>query len=167
MESMKILVMSDSHGASPAVERVLRMHEDADMIVHLGDGEREMSRLLDLVPWLEDKLFYLKGNCDTGRLIYRTQRTLTQSLPYGHRLFAAHGDALHVKFGTSRIVYEARSAGADIVLYGHTHVRESRYEDGIYIINPGSLGCPRDGKAPGYAIVDVLPGGVLVSLATL
>ncbi|MBQ8928135.1 MAG: metallophosphoesterase [Oscillospiraceae bacterium] len=164
---MQIIVMSDTHGAAPAAERVLRMHEDADLIVHLGDGEREMSRFLDTMPWLEDKLQYLKGNCDTGQLIYRTHRTFTQSLPYGHRLFAAHGDAFQVKFGTARIVYEARKAGADIVLYGHTHVRESRFEDGMYIVNPGSLGWPRDGQAPGYALIDILPTGVLVSLAKL
>lgn len=158
---MKIIVMSDSHGDRRRVEAVLSKHADADLFIHLGDGEREMHMLMLTNPQLKDKLYYLCGNCDRGLLIPETLPQLVLTLPYGHRIFAAHGHYYQVKFGTSRIIHEARAHHADIVLYGHTHVRECRYDDGIYVINPGSIGYPRDGKAPGYVVIDVSESGIL------
>ncbi len=158
---MKIIVMSDSHGVGFRVETILKKHSDADFFIHLGDGEREMHTLILSNPTLGSRLYYLQGNCDSGFLISGTQSQLVLTLPYGHRIFAAHGHNYQVKFGTARIVHEARELHADIVLYGHTHVRECSYEDGIYVINPGSLGCPRDGKGPGYVVLDVSESGIL------
>ena len=43
---MKILVMSDSHGAARTLRAVLEKHRDADLVIHLGDGEREMAAIL-------------------------------------------------------------------------------------------------------------------------
>ena len=83
-------------------------------------------------------------------------------LPYGHRIFATHGDKFGVKFGTQRLISEARKIGADIVLYGHTHCGENRYEDGIYILNPSSIYNPRDGKPPRYAVISVSEKGILI-----
>lgn len=164
---MKIVVMSDSHRIRKTVEMVLEKQPDADMYIHLGDGEAEMHMLSMEKPWLKEKLFYLKGNCDSGFLVDPTLDQLVLTLPYGHKIFAAHGDKYQVKFGTNRIRYEARQVNADIVLYGHTHVRECTYEDGIYIINPGSLGCPRDNMYPGFTLIDVVESGVSVNMVTL
>lgn len=164
---MKIVVMSDSHGAASVLRSVIEKHEDADMFIHLGDGEREMHTILRIHPQLSDKLYYLKGNCDGGMLIFRTELRLALALPHGHKIFAAHGDAFQVKFSTKRIEHEAKECGADIVLYGHTHVGDCRYENGTYILNPGSLGCPRDGKPPSYAILDVSESGVMPNMMYL
>ncbi len=164
---MKIVVISDSHGDRRVVEKILTKHDDAAMFIHLGDGEREMHALLLSRPQLNGCLHYLQGNCDSGFLISGTQSQLILTLPYGHRIFAAHGHNYQVKFGTSRIAYEARMHNADIVLYGHTHARECRYEDGTYIINPGSVSCPRDGRAPCYAVIDISESGVMPNLIDL
>ena len=164
---LKLIVMSDSHGVSTGVQHLLELHKDADLFIHLGDGEREVNRLLQVYPWFAEKLLYLKGNCDSGVLVPQTQRYRVYTLPFGHRLFAAHGDYYRVKYSTARIAYEARQHGCDLVLYGHTHVRDCRYEDGLYILNPGSLGCPRDGKPPSYAVVSVSEKGLLPNVTDL
>lgn len=164
---MKIVVMSDSHGVRQTLEMVMKKQPDADMYIHLGDGEREVHTLLMENPALKEKFYYLKGNCDSGFLVDPTLNRLVMTLPNGHKLFAAHGDAYQVKFGTNRMRFDAREAHADIVLYGHTHIRECRYEDGVYIVNPGSLGAPRDGKRPGFALIDVCESGVSVNLVEL
>ena len=40
-----------------------------------------------------------------------------------------------------RLIADARSRGAEAVLYGHTHsARCTRDEDGLWVINPGSCG---------------------------
>lgn len=44
----------------------------------------------------------------------------------------------------------------NIVILGHTHWRMLRYVGDTMIINPGSLGQPRDGKGFCFAIVDTL-----------
>ena len=163
---MKIIVLSDTHGNYRALQKVALLHQDADMLIHLGDGERELNQLFNSEPWAEQKFHCLKGNCDYGQGV-QVYRTLTLDLPYGHRIFAAHGDNFQVKFGTARIAYEARENQADIVLYGHTHVSDCRYEDGLYILNPGSLSLPRDGKPPSYALIDVSEKGILPNLVFL
>lgn len=40
------------------------------------------------------------------------------------------------------------------IFLGHTHYRMSRNCGGVHIVNPGSLGQPRDGGWPTYAVVD-------------
>ncbi len=164
---MKLIVMSDSHGNLRAVQKIFELHEDADLFIHLGDGEREVNTLLQKMPWIQEKLHYIKGNCDSGALIFQTVHQLVLTLPYGHRIFAAHGDYYQVKYSTARMAYEARVHNADLLLYGHSHASDCRYEDGLYIINPGSVSCPRDGKPPSYAVVDVSESGILANIVRL
>ncbi len=163
---MKIIVISDTHGDYRILRKIALMHRDADMFIHLGDGEMDLHQLFSCEPWTEQKFQCLKGNCDFRQSVM-TYRSLTIDLPYGHKIFAAHGDQFQVKYGTARIAYEARQNQADIVLYGHTHVSDCRYEDGLYIINPGSPSCPRDGNKPSYALIDVSEKGILPNLAFL
>lgn len=54
------------------------------------------------------------------------------------------------------IVYSESFADFSMIILGHTHWRMSRYIDKTAIINPGSLGQPRDGKGFGFAIVDTV-----------
>ena len=35
---MKIIVVSDSHGREENLKRVIEMHRNADVFLHLGDG---------------------------------------------------------------------------------------------------------------------------------
>ena len=163
---MKVIVVSDSHGDFRCLHKIVLLHQDADLFIHLGDGESDLQRLFGSEPWAEQKFHCLKGNCDFQNVLtlYRTE---TIDLPYGHRIFAAHGDQFQVKFGSARIAYEARQNQADIVLYGHTHVSECRYEDGMYIINPGSLGYPRDSSKPSYALLDISEKGILPNIVRL
>ncbi len=164
---MKIVVMSDSHGVHQTFEMVMNKQPDADLYIHLGDGEREVHTFLLSHPEYKERFCYLCGNCDYGFLVDPTLDKLVMTLPHGHKLFAAHGHAYQVKYGTNRMRFDAREVHADIVLYGHTHIRECRYEDGVYIVNPGSLGAPRDGKRPGFALIDVCESGVSVNLVEL
>ncbi len=165
---MKLLIMSDSHGAYRNLKKAIELHPDVDLIVHLGDGEKELFILLQVHPEYREKLCCLCGNCDYGGMLPDLMhQQLVMDLPYGHRLFACHGDFYSVKYGTNRLEYEASRCDADIVLYGHTHVRDNRYEDGRYILNPGSLSCPRDGGPNSYALIDVTEQGIMTNLMCL
>jgi putative phosphoesterase len=46
--------------------------------------------------------------------------------------------------------------GVDVVILGHTHVQGSRRVDGGVVLNPGSVGQPRDGdRRAAYAVVEL------------
>jgi putative phosphoesterase len=48
-----------------------------------------------------------------------------------------------------------RDAEADIVCVGHSHVQFSLVADGVVVLNPGSVGQPRDGDPrAAYAVID-------------
>ena len=79
----------------------------------------------------------------------------------GKKIYCTHGHAEHVKYGTDELICRARQEGADIVLYGHTHSGVTAYDDGLYIMNPGSI---RDGH---YGMIDIVPGGIMLNEAKL
>lgn len=162
---MKIIVMSDSHGVFSSVRKVVERQRDADLFIFLGDGERDINQILINEPWLEEKLLCVKGNCDGGMLLSQMKMQLEYTLPYGHKIFAAHGDRYMVKYGAGSMLQEAKERHADILLYGHTHCRDERFEDGVYILNPGSLGWPRDGKRQSYGVISISGQGILTNIA--
>ena len=50
-----------------------------------------------------------------------------------------HGHREMVKSGVGHLVAEARRYGAQVALYGHTHIPDChREEDGLWVLNPGA-----------------------------
>ena len=139
---MKLLVLSDSHGHTEGVRRVLRMHTDADAVLFLGDVLSDVSEALaHRTPPIP--LVAVRGNCDTARdtLSLPVPRLLEITLDE-RRLLLTHGDLLSVKSSRMHLIDQTRSAGVDIALFGHTHAPLSSYVDGerpLWLFNPGSL----------------------------
>ena len=159
---MRIIVFSDSHGSYAALKHIVSNNLSADIFIHLGDGERELDRIVTEYP---DKNFHhVKGNCDYASF---SDSVLMLFLGGNHKLFATHGHTMGVKYSTDKIVETARANGADIVLFGHTHASCRSYCDGLYILNPGSCSCPRDGKPPSYGFIDVTDSGIFTAIVTL
>jgi putative phosphoesterase len=84
----------------------------------------------------------------------------------GKKVFYAHGHTFGVKSGLDRLKEKARQLSADIVLFGHTHVATTFYEDGIYYMNPGSVTNPQQG-GPSYGVVDITDAGVVTFTVAL
>ena len=78
-------------------------------------------------------------------------------------VYMTHGHAHSVKSGTDGILEAAKGVGANIALYGHTHIANIEYRDGVYIINSGSLALPRNGAAS-YAVIDITKAGILPAI---
>lgn len=159
---MRIIAFSDTHRHCDSVHKLFECeHLSADLFIFLGDVEKDLENMNVLYPGKD--ILSVPGNCDIGSKnpIVATVEVM------GKKIVFTHGHNHMVRFGISKLKRLATENAADIVLFGHTHVRHSSYEDGVYYINPGSLGEPRDGKAPSYAIIDIIPGGVLVSHAEL
>lgn len=159
---MRIVVMSDSHRNAGAVDDVIEKHLDsADMFIHLGDGEYETDLVMMQYPHKDIRR--VAGNCDWNSSL---PDHLVVDLP-GARIFCTHGHLFGVKGGLDRIMSAAAQKKCNIILYGHTHERFQHYEDGVYIMNPGSCACPRDGKPPSYGIIDVTDKGIITNVVDL
>ena len=72
----------------------------------------------------------------------------------GNLIFACHGDIYGVKSNLDKLKAKARMENASIALYGHTHKNFTDYEDGLYIMNPGSITLPQNGL-PSYGVIDI------------
>ena len=63
----KLLILSDSHGGSDAIARILKVErENIDALIFLGDGLRDLELALTKYPRL--RTYAVAGNCDFGAL---------------------------------------------------------------------------------------------------
>lgn len=144
---MRILVVSDSHNDSYTLGRIIRSQPSAEVVIFLGDGVRDIE---ECSKYLVNKhVIGVRGNCD---LVSDAEVSVTQTIE-GKRFYITHGFLENVKFGIDNLIYKGQEIGADIILYGHTHLPVSKYIDGIYVFNPGSV---RDGE---YGFIDITPKG--------
>lgn len=58
----------------------------------------------------------------------------------------------------TEIDFETVNSKYEYLILGHTHYRFIRKEKDVVIINPGSLGQPRDGKGFGYCVLETNTG---------
>lgn len=145
---MRILVVSDSHGDTRRLLKAIESQPDINMMIHLGDGERDMD---DLSYLLKVPFVAVCGNCDLYSLLPECE-LLTVG---GKRIYCTHGHREKVKYGDTLLRQTAKSRNADIALYGHTHVPVNDYDDGLYVFNPGSV---REGN---FGVIDILPSGII------
>lgn len=148
---MKILVVSDTHRDTAVLRKIISDNPDADMLIHLGDGESDIEAAGKLYPELP--IVYVAGNCDYGD----HEKSHIVMLP-GLKIFCCHGHRYMVNLNLHFLAAEAKKNDCVLALYGHTHVRHCDTIGGVMLLNPGSPSSPRDGKA-GYAVITVSPNG--------
>lgn len=151
---MNFIVISDSHGSLANWKKAETYFDQADMILHAGDllyhGARnplpdgyDTKGLVELINEAEYDLLAVKGNVDA--LV--DDWVLPYSLPEftvvednGLRIVIYHGyqhdnDAERAAF--------AKRFGAEILIYGHTHIPCIKEKEGIILLNPGSIALPK------------------------
>ena len=68
-------------------------------------------------------------------------------------------EAIYVSMGEAHLQEEARRRGADIVMYGHTHVPALTIDADLVTLNPGSLTYPRQqGRQATYMVMKLEKG---------
>ena len=163
---MFFLVCSDSHGRYERLIEVARRHPDIGDMIFLGDGLSDLAPLREAFPRL--RIRAVRGNCDGFSLLSHATPTEDRFKLFGHSVLLLHGDRFAVKYGTADMEEYAVRNECDLLLYGHTHIPEERYVSGkgLHILNPGSIGRSSDGRIR-YGLVDILPEGIVTSLATI
>ena len=132
---MKILVFSDSHSSMRFMKKCVEKIKP-DAMIHLGDYYDDGETLTELYPQIP--VHQVTGNCDA----YRRPPHAREMLCYpvgGVTVYMTHGHREYVKQGTGVLMAEARRHGAQVALYGHTHIMDCRQEeDGLWVMNPGA-----------------------------
>lgn len=152
VSAVKILVFSDSHGRVGPMQRAIDA-EVPDLVCHLGDCERDCRQLV----W-DGPLCQVCGNCDLAP----AQPGVYSAAYAGYRFFMTHGHLYGVKYGLLRLSLAAQEAGADVVLFGHTHVPYCSCEGGRWFLNPGSCG---QSALPTYGIIEITDGALACRIA--
>lgn len=149
---MKIIVVSDTHGDSTRLLKVLAENKDFDTLIHLGDGENDFSDVEMVYP--QKGLVYVGGNCDYG--MHQSEKAIS----FGStRIFCCHGHRYRVNSGIELLASVAKSNGCLFALYGHTHVPKIETFLGVQVMNPGSLTNPRGGSERTYGVIEIPPTG--------
>lgn len=131
---MRILVISDEHGDSRALQQILEL-EDCSHVFCLGDGVRDYQ---DAQDQYADRTFHIVvGNCDW--MSFMPYPAVNMETIAGKRILYMHGHLQNVKESLDRAVQLGIQDRADVILYGHTHIPYEGEEEGILIGNPGSL----------------------------
>lgn len=141
---MKIVVLSDTHGDANLIEQVYEQDQDANAFFHCGDSE------LAYDDAHFHNMYRVKGNCDFDR-------NFADDLlvPVGERsIFMTHGHLYNIKMTLTPLDYKAQETGADIVLFGHSHLLGAEQIGDTLFLNPGSLLIPRGGNPKSYATIE-------------
>lgn len=148
---MKILIVSDTHRIDDNLKKVIEEETPIDMLIHLGDAEG--SEYL-IEEWVNEgcELQMVRGNND---FFSSLEREIELELG-PHRILLTHGHYYNVSLGVENLREEAMERGCDIAMYGHTHRPFWEEENGVTILNPGSLSYPRqEGRKPSYMILEM------------
>lgn len=158
-----VLIVSDTHGNAGRLNELIKYRQGLIRdgqpltVIHLGDG------LCDLFSCAEYENLIshaVRGNCDSSS--FDRISPLGEEIPISrliyidkYKILITHGHAFSVKSGYDELCREASRQGADIVLFGHTHLPTLEYiekgsvrgvERDITLFNPGSLGGVLEGS---------------------
>ena len=149
---MKILIVSDTHGRDENLEKAVYREEPFDYLIHCGDVE---GREIFIEALVDCPCCIVSGNNDFFSDLPREEIIDLA----GKKILVTHGHTYGVSGGTDGIVEAARARGCVAVLFGHTHYPEIEMQEGILVINPGSLTFPRQrGRKFSYAVMEAEEG---------
>ena len=166
---MKILIASDIHGSAAWCKKVLALakKENVDKILLVGDllyhGPRnpippayDPQGVVALLSSYREKIWCVRGNCDAEvdqmLLPFPIMDKTREWTVDGRTWFAAHGH----RAGANPTACDLPTLPAgSVVLSGHTHIpMMETNQDGILLLNPGSVSIPKGGFEPSYAIYE-------------
>lgn len=154
---MRVLVVSDTHRYGDNFYALVEQLEEIDLVIHCGDIEGQEYEFEEVVQ----ECFQCPFVAVTGNNDFFSNLDQEAAINVGPlRALVTHGHHYYVSMSNEFIKQEAKARGFDMVFYGHTHRPVFEQQDGITVVNPGSLTYPRqEGRRPSYALLEVEPNG--------
>ncbi len=155
---MKFLVFSDSHEYTNGLDAAIEKHQAIDHIIHCGDVAADIE-YLRMVYGATHSICGVCGNND-----FSASDPFHRVAILGRqKIYVTHGHREHVKSSLYTLKNAARSNGCGVCIFGHTHKQFLEEQDGLVLLNPGSIGYFRQE----YAVIDVGENKVNVELMKL
>lgn len=160
---MRIMVISDIHGAKPALCEAIEIfkHDGYDRLLILGDiyyhGPRnplpegyDPMGCAELLKSVFERLIIVRGNCDAD-----VDMTIT-GLRFKREVEIRLGTTIiRCMHGDTKGPLNLPKEYFDLLLFGHFHTYcIEKTPSGKYMASPGSIGLPRDGKRVYFSISD-------------
>ncbi len=155
---MKFLLFSDSHNATNGMDLAIEKHKEICHIIHCGD----MADDIEYLRCVYGNTHSICGVCGNNDFHAYDPYFRVFSCN-GYKLFITHGHKEHVKESLHFLEQTVKNNGCTIGVFGHTHKQLLSKEDGLIMINPGSIGHMRQE----YAILDIKEKAVDVKLLKL
>ena len=130
---MRILVLSDTHGDFYSMKKALDAQPNAEAIIHCGDGAEQFDYIKQTCA--DKTIVGVRGNCDFSSKLPPVE---VKEIG-GKKIFVTHGHLYNAKYTIMDLIYAAREQGADILLFGHTHMPYVGWLGRVLLINPGAL----------------------------
>ncbi|MCF8044478.1 MAG: YfcE family phosphodiesterase [Desulfarculaceae bacterium] len=166
----RLIVTADVHGSFSTWLTLKELMTEDDVLAIAGDlfdtkfGNRldtdfQPESILEDLPTVADRMFFVYGNCDTDSFLPGYSRHLEFNM-FDRDFLLCHGHRFPPETTTD----------PDIVITGHTHMAKMERVNGVIHMNPGSLKKPRN-RIYTYGIVedetakivDIKSGAVLFS----
>lgn len=160
MECAKALVVSDSHGYSSMLKRIVEtFYSEVQVLIFCGDGIYDLLSLDS--KELPSVVVFVQGNNDPSSV--SVQNGLLEkriAVPKQVKIcickkniLVCHGNDCGLYYSTSGVETVAQMKECQAVLFGHTHVPCENMHT-IYSMNPGSISSPRRSSKPSFAILE-------------
>ena len=144
----KIMVVRDTHKHHRNLARALEQAGTPDLLIHLGDAEGYEDYIADMAGC---PLEIVSGNNDFFSDLPREDVIDIE----GNKVLVTHGHYYGVSMAFDQLADAAKQRGCNAAFFGHIHVPVLEKEDGILLVNPGSLAFPRQrGRRPSYAVLE-------------
>lgn len=165
-EMDKIVCSGDLVGFGPRPNQVIELIESKQVIAVLGDHDHAVAtEKFDFLDELSKKVAKWTHN-----ELKDENRDFLDGLPQKvevnveeRKIFAVHGtpknpldECLYPGASNLTMVHATQMVNSDVIVLGHTHVPMKKMIQGKLVINPGSVGQPRDrNPKASYAILKV------------
>lgn len=161
---MRYLFASDIHGSAYYCQKLLECYEEskADKLILLGDllyhgprndlpKEYAPKQVIALLNKKKKEILAVRGNCDgeVDQMVLEFPILSEYSLLYDGEteFFLTHGH----HFSPEKLPpYRA----GNVFVYGHTHIWKAERQNGMVILNPGSVSIPKGGNPPTFALYE-------------
>lgn len=160
MDSMKIAVMSDTHGNVRMAVNALKKVERIDRLIHLGDHYQDA---MEMGKKIGVSIEAVAGNTDTDAYPSVSREKIIELDRI--RIFITHGDIYKVKQGIDCLLEKAIEENAQVVLFGHTHFPLKQRIGKILFVNPGCV-LPNNSHNS-FALLNISKGKIKAELIPL
>lgn len=132
----RVMIVSDTHRREGNLAQALFDEGPIDMLIHLGDFEGNQDIIEEMANC---KTIMVPGNNDFDSHM-PSEKEITIA---GKKILLTHGHYYYVSLDLQTLKEECRARDIDIVMFGHTHRPVIIQENGLTLINPGSISYPR------------------------